>query len=1098
MGFGLASGEARAGGGGAAVAPGRARRVAGGLTQGVQIKQTTESAPADGGGGGAERRELYAVTIAASPVPVPREHRLVLSGRVSGITAARSAARKSPGKATASERRFAARVEKQRNASMRFLAKLESRNAARRARAARAIARLGAKPARAQLLADAVLVHATPAELAKIRRLEDVAGVSAFELPHALATTVDGSPTWHAAGFNGQANNPDFPSGADGPDVVTWDQSISTGHQIFNTRLPGDCSTCAGTGPSQDQGGPGGVPRAAAGAHTRVFSPPGRTDWEGSLHGNLIAAAIAGTDFALGPGGKGIAYGIDKLYDPNSNIAFFDHLSWVLGITAGGHPGVPDLPEAWNYSAGIYQDTVPYNPSWMWVDRMVDVYGITYVNSAGNCGQAGSIYIGCNSAYPGQTHRISTPGNGHNLLTVGGMQTCPDDAPNFCVWPNSSAGPTWDGRKKPDLIATPGGNIGCPRPWDDDNNGKLDDYGAGCGTGTSYAAPQVTAAAALLASVGVYSPIAQRAILINNAKPIQGQTYWTPTSGWGALDLATTFPNRGNYVTSSVHGAGPNSARFFEVSGVAAGERVTLTWNRRQQQTYPEDPSVTAAHTYRETTNLDLSQISPADPSGQTITSTGGSDAGDSVDTNTVASGSPGNYAPTDNPMPPSGEDGEDNIEQIRSTASGTQLLKVKAHSAVDGQPVEPFALAANHPITALETPIPAVVAAADSSLLGVGGSVTITASVTNPSSDLPLEAAQLALGDLPAGLSASSPTAVNLGTIAPGASASTTFTVVGTTSGVKTFEVVASGSTYGEAFAGRDDVTVTFDSDPPVVELSPLPEWSTNAEPTANWSASDPLATVASYDVETSVAGGGWVRVLDASPATTLQLAGGVEGQTIAVRVRARDARGNTSEWVATQTVIDAIGPTISFGPASFPRNDTVNVSVGVSNVGAPIASKSYSWHRPGSLPAWTALVSDTLSYANPSTLVRVFELSVTATDVLGRSVALSQGYTLQPKSVPAKARISPKLKLSKIRVKRRLATITGTVRSGVRGTVRITVTRRGKKGTKRATGRVKLKNRRFTARVRLTAGSYKVRADLPSSTRFKTGRAQRNFRVR
>lgn len=1043
-------------------------------------------------------RGLYAATIARPAAPaLPIGHRRALAGHVTGINAARSAAGKSPEAATKLERDFAADVEEARNRAMRFLARSSRGQLADRARVIKRIQRAGVGFATEQPLADAVVIRATAAEVARVRAIAGVTSVSAFEQPQPMAYVIDGSPTWHAEGYSGQAGNPDLPLSTDGPDVVVWDQGISTGHNIFRSRQSSDCATCLGTGASQDRG-PGDAPRAAAGPHTRVYSPSSRTNFDGSKHGNVVAASIAATDFTLGNGwGKGIAYGIDKLYDvrpsqPISSGCYGDQ--WLAGIDCGTDPGVPDLPEVWNYSAGDYQDTTAFDPRWLPYDERVQASSITSVISAGNCGKANSTFTGCNAATPDITHRVSAPANLHNVISVGGLNPVdPGDYASWRVWENSSPGPTWDGRKKPDLIATTSGNIIHAQTWDADTNGKLDDYGNN-GSGTSYAAPQVTAAAALLASIGVYSPMAQRAILINSARPIQNQTYWTPTSGWGALDLAAAFPDRGNYRMGSVGGVGINGARFFALTGVAPGDRATLAWNRRVWRLPASGGLAAGPPNYNALTNLDLSQISPANPAGTSLTATGGSDAAENVDSNPTASGTPGNNAATDNPMPGSGQDAGDNIEQIRSTASGNQILKVKALSTVDGAGSEPFAIASSSAIAALETPIPVVAATPNVALAQTGAEVSITVQVSNPSSDLPLGDASASLDPLPAGVVAVGSTSASLGTVLPGGSASTTFTLRGDTDGAKEVSVTAAGTTYGEPFGDSEEATITFDGTPPEVTLDALPEWSTTGTPTATWIASDAITDVASYDVETRAGDGAWTRVVDAAIATSAQL-GAPEGVSAAVRVRARDTLGHTSDWSEASTTIDAVEPAINFGAASYPAVGTIQVPVSVTNVGAPIVAKSYAPY-PTAPPL--ALTGNLVTFVNPSRYTVSSAFTVTATDATGRSVSRSQGYMVPPKSSTGTVKKSTRLKLAKLKVRIRKVTVSGSIAPKLSGRVTLTISPKSKGASQQFQKTLRLRNGKFRYSKKLKRGKYSVKVRFAGSASRKSTSVARGLRVR
>src|SRR5207302_10494189 len=118
-------------------------------------------------------------------------------------------------------------------------------------------------------------------------------------------------------------------------------------------------------------------------------------------------------------------------------------------------------------------------------------------------------------------------------------------APNGTVDPSddtipdfSSRGPTPGGRKKPDIVAVASSEF-ANQHWQRDGN-----LWSG-GSGTSLAAPQGAAAAALLAGSGVTTPIAQKAMLVDSARQgratpsraVGTQTGRPPGWAWGAPTL---------------------------------------------------------------------------------------------------------------------------------------------------------------------------------------------------------------------------------------------------------------------------------------------------------------------------------------------------------------------------------------------------------------------------------------------------------------------------------------------------------------------------------------------------------------------------------
>lgn len=963
-----------------------------------------------------------------------KDDRDILSGKIAGASKARAAAVASPHVITSTEIRAAHEMDAARNSAIDSIATAAGPDLKQNESVTALVRDLGGVVESALPMPNQVVAVVPRVALAGIGQLPGVYRVVPTRKPEWQYSSVDGSPTWHSNGFTGQGASAD---NLGGPDFAEIDTGVRTTHIAFKSRLPSDCSTCAGTGPS------------------RVVSPSGRTNFAGGEHGNAIAASVAATDLR-NTGSTGMAYGLDKLEDASDAK---NPYYWVIGQTYNTEPGVADLPEVINYSAGIYEDTVDVNTNWTFFDALEDRLGILMPISAGNCGTADPFYTGCADG----PHRVSTPATNFNTMAVGGLATPNiNDQSTWTAWAHSSPGPTWGGRKKPDLIATPSGVGGDPSNQNDTTYGNA-------GDGTSFAAPQVAAGAVLLASVGIYSPVAQKAILVNSATPIQGQTYWTPTTGWGALNLDTAYYDRGFYATGSVTPQGSNGVRFYRQTGLASGDRTTLTWNRRTQGGLPLSTS------YYNLTNLDLAQVSQS--TGAT-TASGGSDAADTVDTNPTVSAA--------NPMPGNGTDGGDNVEQVRSTSSGTQIIKVKALSSIDGAGSEPFAIAAHHPLTALQTPIPTVSVDVSPATVAPGGTATVTATVTNSSADLALSNADVTLTP-PAGVSVTSGTnPQTTATVNPDGTTVASWTIKGNTAGSKSISVGVSATTYGETFTGQGTDDLTVDGTPPVPSITPMSTYSASSSPTFSWSATDADSAVANYDVEDAHGSNPFGTLLSATTQTSAAVNGN-EGELVQVRARARDTLGNLSDWVTTSTTIDAVPPEILFASAQTGTKGQITVPVVVSNSGSPVTA-TYSFNGAAAKP----LTSSTVTFVNLGANDNTAILKVTATDGLGRSVTKVQSYT-----VSSRFR-SPALTLRTPKVKSRVATITGSVASGVTGSVKVVITRRGKAGTKRVSKRVGVKSRKFTKRIRLKAGRYKLAVTVPAGNGFVTSTKTKTFKVK
>src|SRR5439155_15268425 len=255
-----------------------------------------------------------------------------------------------------------------------------------------------------------------------------------------------------------------------------------------------------------------------------------------------------------------------------------------------------------------------------------------------------------------------------------------------------------------------------------ESTGKLWKYD----TGTSYAAPQVGGGAILLAGGGIRDPKVVKAILIDSARPgrvtpassMGTQTGWQPDWGWGELNLDAAYRERLNFARDQVRA---NGATFFRATAQAPGDRATLAWNRRvadcqplRQGCYYDTTSGFRVYTL---SNLDLTAYDTA--TGTPL----------AASTSTV-----------------------DNVEQVRVPAPGSVIYKVGA-GEVDGPSGEPFAIAATRPLVPLATPQPSItVGLSRQGPVPPNTTVTVTASVANPSSDLTADNAQATLV-VPAGV---------------------------------------------------------------------------------------------------------------------------------------------------------------------------------------------------------------------------------------------------------------------------------------------------------------------------------------------------------
>ena len=290
-------------------------------------------------------------------------------------------------------------------------------------------------------------------------------------------------------------------------------------------------------------------------------------------------------------------------------------------------------------------------------------------------------------------------------------------------------------------------------------------------------------------------------------------------------------------------------------------------------------------------------------------------------------------YSALDGTLQDNSNSALDNVEQVRSTAGGDLIYKVTA-GAVDGQPGEPFALAATRPVTALATPQPAV--ALDTTARGAvraGQDVDVTATVSNPSPDLAAPQTQVTLA-LPSGvqLVAGDPTQ-SLGTLSrqgDGAATGTAhWTVRGITDGLKQLSATATASVYGATLVGSASRVLTVDESGPGLTFStPSGRVGQVAIP-LSWAAADPSG-VAGYEIEVALNGGPFLPWLSATSQTTATYIG-APGNSYRFRLTAHDLLGNSNELTSEDVVIPR--PTDDSRPTSLIRT---NLAVVARRMGA------------------------------------------------------------------------------------------------------------------------------------------------------------------
>lgn len=321
------------------------------------------------------------------------------------------------------------------------------------------------------------------------------------------------------------------------------------------------------------------------------FTSSGTTD-DADGHGTHVAGIIASSDSTY----KGVSSGVDKLINAKHlGGVSSDTLAALDWAITNPSDGAEILSNSWglsvnscNYIGFTYADGDTL--SWtLYIDAAVDYYDIISVNSAGNEGLCG-------------TYSLTSPADSYNAIVVGaiddqGTTSRADDT----IASYSSVGPTYDERKKPDLVA-PGSNI---------KSANYDWEGLGSNfvekDGTSMATPHVSGAANLLLEYGLSSK-GVKSLMINTAED-KGSADWDAYYGWGELDLNNAYTYR-NYVIDGIVSEG--SYKLYKVQQILNGEKATLVWNRHVVYAGATTPS-----TWYDLNDLDLELYKESDDSLQ-------------------------------------------------------------------------------------------------------------------------------------------------------------------------------------------------------------------------------------------------------------------------------------------------------------------------------------------------------------------------------------------------------------------------------------------------------------------------------------------------
>ena len=218
------------------------------------------------------------------------------------------------------------------------------------------------------------------------------------------------------------------------------------------------------------------------------------TQW--ASHGTQVAQVLAASGMSANNGTAPEVELLDAMYDKEDTLGNFRvGLAHALDWSHAKGADVANLSGGHSFCTDFYTNT--YN---LIVNEAVDK-GMFFVKSVGNNGFSNII---------SQPHyqSISNPGCAHNAVTVGGIND--RDTP-LTMYTNSSRGPTIDStpRLVPHIVAPAHQIEILDFPTNDNTNP---------GSGTSYAAPQVSATAAMMLQlVPELTPVEIKATLLLGA-----------------------------------------------------------------------------------------------------------------------------------------------------------------------------------------------------------------------------------------------------------------------------------------------------------------------------------------------------------------------------------------------------------------------------------------------------------------------------------------------------------------------------------------------------------------------------------------------------
>ncbi|MFQ6608893.1 MAG: S8 family serine peptidase [Fidelibacterota bacterium] len=334
--------------------------------------------------------------------------------------------------------------------------------------------------------------------------------------------------------------------------------------------------------------------------HFHLDIDPSDPGWSTGRHGTHVAGIVASNDLSY----RGIAYGVDAII--NGNI-------W----SESGHYPESNAMAAFDWAVSlqeIVEDAEVVNLSWGYGPAENEDTGFSrfFDAWADNFLTVGTHAVG-NNFHDIEDNTMDYPGNSYNMIVVGSVNDQEDTTrQNDIISSFSSRGPTFGGRKKPDLVA-PGG-VAAGDTSESSGNGlegimstNADWEGTDSNfvnkSGTSMAAPHVAGASILLMETGVIDPRSVKALLINTAEdelggapsdtndPDHDPEGWDPVYGWGYIDLEQAFIHKNDFFEDIVYPDG-SLGDFILYKGIMYDtDKATLVWHRHAEYIGDEYPT---------------------------------------------------------------------------------------------------------------------------------------------------------------------------------------------------------------------------------------------------------------------------------------------------------------------------------------------------------------------------------------------------------------------------------------------------------------------------------------------------------------------------